>query len=166
MSVRSHDPNTIAVHFEQFIFPVIPFSALFANRTKTCSASTAPITLVFAKYWCIGCWLWTCHCFGYFFPALFANQLLICFMSVVNVSLIPLPLHLQWSGWLWTVPFSDFVVSGSLLTRHWFVQRQQHLCIRFSWGVTLVQWLLALNKSLIQYVYFLTWVLYNYIIFR
>ena len=33
-------------------------------------------------------------------------------------------------------------------------------------SIILVQWLLTLNKSLFQYVYFFMWVLYIYIIFR
>ena len=35
-----------------------------------------------------------------------------------------------------------------------------------SLSIILVQWLLTLNKSLFQYVYFFMWVLYIYIIFR
>ena len=46
--------------------------------------------ILFAWHWYIGCWLWTGHCFGYLFsgylfPVLFANQILICFMSAARI---------------------------------------------------------------------------------
>ena len=48
------------------------------------------------------------------FPALFANQILICFILAAHVSPVLFPLHLRCVGWLWTGDCSDFFVSGTV----------------------------------------------------
>ena len=51
---------------------------------------------------------------GYLFPALFADQILICFMSATHVSPVLSPLHLRCVGWLWTGHGTGFIVSGTV----------------------------------------------------
>ena len=67
----------------------------------------------FAWPWYIGCWLWTGHCSGYLFPVyLFANQILICFMSAVHLSpVVSFAFTVCWL--LWTGHCSGFIVSGT-----------------------------------------------------
>ena len=82
------------------------------------SAYTIGVTL-FAWHWYIGCWLWTGHCFGYLFsgylfPVLFANQILICFMSAAHVSPGFCRFHLRCVSWLSTGHCSGFIVSGTV----------------------------------------------------
>ena len=77
------------------------------------------VSFAWSQY--IGCWLWTGHCSSYLFPAylfpaLFANQVLICFMSAAHVSPVLSSLHLR--------------CVGSTCT------------LGLSWGIILVQWLL------------------------
>ena len=62
----------------------------------------------------IGCWLWTGHCSGYLFPALFANQILICFMSARHMSPVLSTLNLRCVDWLWTGYCSSFIVSSTV----------------------------------------------------
>ena len=83
-------------------------------------SSTYTIGVVsFAWSWYIDCWLWTGHCSGYLFPgylfpALFANQILICFMAAAYVSLLVLyHLHLRCVGGLWTGHCSGLILSGT-----------------------------------------------------
>ena len=63
------------------------------------------------------CWflLWTGHGSsylfpGYLFPALFANHILICFMSAAYVSSLSSSLHFRSVGWLWTDLCSGFIL--------------------------------------------------------
>ena len=46
MSFRLHDPNALAVDFEQIIISVILFTVLLANKIMICSTSTAHVLLV------------------------------------------------------------------------------------------------------------------------
>ena len=65
-----------------------------------------------------GCWLWIGHFSGYLFPALFANQILICFMPTAHVSPVLPPLHLKCvqptQTTFWTGHYSGFIVSGTV----------------------------------------------------
>ena len=63
---------------------------------------------------CISCGLWTGHCSSYLFPALFAIQILISFMSVAHVSPVPSPLYLRCASWLWTGRCSGFILFGTV----------------------------------------------------
>ena len=76
---------------------------------------------------CIGCWLWTGHCSCYLFPALFANEILICFMSTAHVSPVLSPLHLRCVDWLQQLIVP--VLLYPALFVNWFAQCQQHLYI-------------------------------------
>ena len=49
MTFRLHDPDELAVDFEQVIISVILLSVLFANQTRICSTSAAHVSLVL--YW-------------------------------------------------------------------------------------------------------------------
>ena len=46
MLFRLHDPDALAVDFEQVIITVILFTVLFANQIKICSMSLAHVSLV------------------------------------------------------------------------------------------------------------------------
>ena len=86
----------------------------------------------------IGCWLWTDQCSGYLFtgylfPALFANQILICFMPAAHVSPILSSSHLWCVGWLWTSHCFGFIVSGNV---------RSTCTLGLSCSILLVQWLL------------------------
>ena len=48
MSFRLHDPDALAVEFEQVIILIFLFTMLFANQTMICSTSTAHGLLVFS----------------------------------------------------------------------------------------------------------------------
>ena len=90
------------------------------NNLLHISSTSAIGVNLFAWSQCIGCcWLWTGHCSsylfpGYMFPTLFANQMLICFMSAAHVSLVLSPLNLQCVSWLWTGHCSGFIVSSTV----------------------------------------------------
>ena len=125
------------------------------------SAYTIGVVL-FAWPQYIGCWLWTDHCFGYLFPALFANQILICFMSVAHASPVLSPLHL--------LCVEQLIVSVSLfpallLIGHWFIQCQQHLYNRVILQYNSVSMATDFEKVTFSIRLFLIWVLYIYIIF-
>ena len=97
-----------------------------------CSVSSAYSIGVISFAWsrCICCGLWTGHYSGYLFPALFANQILICFMPVAHVSPVPPSLHYSVLADFGQVIVLVSLFLALLLTRHWFVQCQQHLYIR------------------------------------
>ena len=106
----------------------------------------------------IGCWLWTGHCSGYFFcwflfPALFANQILICFSSTYVAGFVSFAFTVRWLT-LSRSLFWFYCIWNCLLTRYWFVQWQQHLYIGvnslYNSGSMAATW----NKSPFQYVYF------------
>ena len=105
----------------------------------------------------IGCWLSTGHFSRYLFPgymflALFANQILICFLSVANVLPVLSPLHLLCVGWLWTGHCSGLLYLA-------LFPNKTLICLI---SAALVHWvylahlknLAALNNSPFQYVYF------------
>ena len=86
----------------------------------------------------IGCWLLTGHCSGYLFPgclfpALFANQILIYFMSTCVIGFVSFAFTVCWLT-LNRSLFRFYCIWDCLLTRHWFVQcQQQHLYIGVIW---------------------------------
>ena len=47
MLFRLHDPDALAVEFEQVIILILLFTVLFANQIMICSTSTAHVLLVF-----------------------------------------------------------------------------------------------------------------------
>ena len=114
------------------------------------SSAYAIVIVLFAWPRYIGCWLWTGHCSsylfpGYMFPALFANQILICFMSAGHVSSVLSPLHLQYVGWLWTGHCSDFIASGTVVNLTLICSMSAAAKVHtsgFSCSIILVQWLL------------------------
>ena len=126
------------------------------------------------RYWCyLVCvipahWLLTLNrsLFWILFPDLFAKHILICFMSAAHVSLVLSPLHL-----CVLADFEQVIVLVLLflaLFVNWTLICSMSAALGH-WGylsIILVQWLLTLNKSLFQYVYFFMWVLYIYIIIR
>ena len=87
MSFRLHDPDALAVDFEQVIISVILFTVLFANQIMICSTSAAHVPLV----------LFVCL-IPAALVALLANQILICFISAAHVSPVLSPLHLRCVG--------------------------------------------------------------------
>ena len=93
------------------------------------------VSFAWSRY--IGCWLWTSHCSSYLFPALFANQVLICFMSAAHVSPVLSSLHLR--------------CVGSTCT------------LGLSWGIISVQWLLIWTSHRFN-TFFFTWLRCIYII--
>ena len=107
----------------------------------------------FAWPWCIDCWLWTGDCSdylfpGYLFPALFANQILICLKSAAHVSPVLSPLHLQCVGWLWTGHCSGFIVSGTVCSLDIDLFNDSSTCtLELSFSIILVQWLILWKSN-------------------
>ena len=107
----------ICVDFEQVIISLILFSIFFANGMEICSTSAAHMPLVLSCYVIPVHWLLTLNrsLFWLFVSALFADQTLICFMSVAHVSPVLSPLHLRCVGWLWTSHCFSFIVSATVV---------------------------------------------------
>ena len=136
MSFRLHDPDALAVDFEQVIISVILFTVLFANQIMICSRSATHLLLVLSclfnpntlaailnrsLFRLFVSWL---------FVSYFVNHILICFMSAAHLSPVSSPLHLWCVGLLSTCHCSGVsCIWHCLLTRHWFVKCQQHLYI-------------------------------------
>ena len=116
--VSLHKPMPLHITLSKLVFTSHCICFYYIMICPVSSAYTIGVIL-FAWPWYIGCWLWTGHCFGYLFsgylfPVLFANQILICFMSAAHVSPVLSPLHLRYVCWLWTGHFYGLIVSGTV----------------------------------------------------
>ena len=111
--VSLHNQTPLHITLSKLVFTSHCICFYYIMICPVSSAYTIGVVL-FAWPRYIGCWLWTDHCFGYLFPALFANQILICFMSAAHVSPVLSPLHLRCVGWLWTGHCSGFIASGTV----------------------------------------------------
>ena len=106
---------------------ICPVSSAYTNGV---------VSFAWTRY--IGCWLLTGHCSGYLFPgclfpALFANQILIYFMSTCVIGFVSFAFTVCWLT-LNRSLFRFYCIWDCLLTRHWFVQcQQQHLYIGVIW---------------------------------
>ena len=126
---------------------ICPVSSAYTNGV---------VSFAWTRY--IGCWLLTGHCSGYLFPgclfpALFANQILIYFMSTCVIGFVSFAFTVCWLT-LNRSLFWFYCIWHCLLTRHWFVQCQQHLYIGVILQYNSGSRAATLNKSPFQYVYF------------
>ena len=116
--VSLHKPMPLHITLSKLVFTSHCICFYYIMICSVSSAYTAGVvSFAWPRY--IGCWLWTGHCSGYLFPgylfpALFANQILICFMSAAHVSPVLSPLHLRCVGWLRTGHFLGFIVSATV----------------------------------------------------
>ena len=112
------------------------------------SESTTGI-VSFACLQYIGCWLWTDQCSGYLFtgylfPALFANQILICFMPAATCA--DFVIFAFMVCWL--------TLNKSLFRFYCIWQCQEHLYIGVILQYTSGSMAATLNVSPFKYVYF------------
>ena len=92
----------LSTALSKLVFPSHCICSLYIIICPVSSAYTiGAVSLAWPQY--ISCWLWTGHCSvflfpDYFFPASFANQMLICLMSAAHVSPFFSTLHLRCVG--------------------------------------------------------------------
>ena len=111
-----HNQTPLHVTLSKLVFTSHCICFCYKMIFPASSAYTIGVVL-FAWPRYIGCWPWTGRCSCYLFPALFANQILICFMSAAHLSPV------------FTGHCFGFIVSGTCTLELFF-------------SIILVQWLL------------------------
>ena len=109
--VSLHNQTPLHITLSKLVFSSYCICFYYIMICPVSSAYTiGVVSFAWIRY--IGCW--TGHCSGCLFLALFANQILTCFMSAAHLSPVLSPLHLRCVGWLWTGHCSGFIVSGTV----------------------------------------------------